>query len=465
MNDENSFFTDGQVAQMLKYLGIGTAAGVSTNLLLNMISYLKDKNENAEYKRSLEEGLDSPVIEIDLNELKKTSSILKKASTEKGFLNQTVANALTLLLGASGAYGGYVLADKIHDNIREAELNAQEKAEAEDYYKKLFLLNKLKNDPKFKEDLEKQLLTEGEEGLEKTAAMSDIAGPALGLLLLTALGSGLLTRSILSKQLPLIKSDQISETKLTHPEKIQFKIVDSSEEKQKEKVKKNSDTVDSVEPKDPNEESIDSDNAFVKAFSKLSFEKLEPLCKEAYIKIAYILEQESKEIGSVTNLVKAASYGFCQELENVAKSAKSAEAVFSYSDAVVDNFTNAKFASEISKEREQLAVSFLANSPEMDCVFPQIAAEFAYAAPTYVKLASAYTKEQEPVFAISLAIAALDSRSKVFDKYASEIPELISMDKVASEQPQGLEDVYTSEFCKKLLDSITETKFHKALNI
>lgn len=466
MTDNNSFFTEGQTAQILKFLGAGAALGISSNLMLNMLSYLKSKKDNADYKDKLNQAITAPTYEIDLGALQKSASI--KEAADRGFLNQTLANALSLVLGGAGLYGGYVLADKLHDNIREAELSAQEKTEAEDYYKKLFLLNKLKTDAKFKEDLEKSLdKEEEEEELEKTAAVSSVTGPALGLLLLTALGSGLLTRSILSKQFPLVREDSLEELRpelFSSPEKIKFKIIDTSKEKKNKTVKKDSDKIDSIEPKDPNEEVIDSDDAFSKAFSKLSFERLEPLCKEAFIKIVYNIEKEKQE-GSVTNLIKAASYGFCQELENVAAKAKTAEAIFDYTDRVVENFQTAKFASEITPQREQLAISFLANSPEMDSVFPQLAAEFVHNSPTYCKLASKIKKEDEPVYAISLAVSALQSRGKTLDKYASEFINQLSISEDFN--PDSFEDnsLVTSEVCKKLLDANISTKYHQALNI
>lgn len=402
--------SEGQKATILKYLLTGASLGIGTNLALNMASYLRDKSDTVEDKEKLKNSVkgNTQVYEIDPSELE----FLQKSASEfekPGLLNNTLAQALAIVSAAGGAYGGYKLADMFHDKIKNDDLSQEEKAEAENYFKKLYLL----------QQAQKKTASD----MTKEAKLSDWIGTGLGLILLTSIGSGLLTRSIMKKNYPMLSTSKIIDNNpnlITAPKKVVIVEKDPvAEVKVNESVGLDSDAPTNTD-RDPNEASVEDENdAFSKAFSKYSFDKSEPYCNEALLKLCYNMEKEGK-IGSITNLVKSASAGFTKELKSVIeKPYEKSFTVFDMADSLVDKFYT-KEAS--SPEKEQIALTWLASSPEISkAIMPQAAAEFANNAPTFYKLSSYIPESAEPVFASILSSVVVNDRCNTFKNIASNL--------------------------------------------
>ena len=122
-------FSEAQKAKMLKYLLTGLAVGGGTNLTLNLISYLSDKNKDvsdAEQKEKEARGLNRLIYEIDPKEyawLEKEASV---KIAEESVAGDTLTQALAILALTGGLYGGYRGADILHDKVRRAELEKQQ---------------------------------------------------------------------------------------------------------------------------------------------------------------------------------------------------------------------------------------------------------------------------------------------------------------------------------------------------
>lgn len=453
-----SEFTEGQKALILKYLLGGLAIGAGSNLALNMISYLKDKSDNIDYKNNLASNANIlQEIEVDPDALKNS---YKKASSNPnpGVISNSLALALAMLGAAGGIYTGYKAGDFIHDTIKNKELEDEEQKELNAYYSKLYLLNQLsKGSPKF--------------ASEKTAAVSDILGGILGTILLSSLATAIVSRKVFKKQFPLnqkLLNDklELEEEKFGFkPKFIVFKekqnntIPDKSKTsvKSKDKVIKDSDIEkDSNEIKDPNETlTIDNEDAFSKAFSKLSYENCNIDCNEALLKVEFNLEKQGKK-GSATNLIKAAALGFTKELED---SLNIKGNIFEVADTLSNNL---KFASDekFKDIKDQLAITWLASNKKVaNEVMPQIAAEFQYNAPFITKIASFIPERLEPMLNCLLISSVIKDRTDLFNKYASEISDTFADIKLNTSN--DINDL--SNGLQKLLNNFSKDSFSQEL--
>lgn len=453
--------TPGQKAKILKYLLIGTSAGIGTNLTLNLISYLTDKHQNIKDKEKLNKSVNNSVKEIVINEEDELNPSLKLASEEElkeGFLNSTLAQALAILAAVGGSYAGYKGIDKIHDKIKNSELKEQEKAEAENYYKKLYKLQQLNKSA-----------SEEISDMKKEAKASTIAGSALGLVLLSALGTALLSRNIMASSYPKLKIQDVVEEKLNSfndtPEKVKFvKAKDKQTLKPNESVNLDSDVDNNNRYDDKNEVIIDTEDKFNEMFSKLSFDTSSIDCNEALINICYELEKQSNIPGSATNIIKAASAGFTDELLNVVNNKYNSDlTVFDMADKLVDEFIiNKKVASsENNNVKERIAITWLASDPSMSkAVLPQLAAEFAYNTPTYYKLASVYSKEDEAVLSTVLSSSTIESRHNTFGSFKNELSKI----KIANASSENIESVDNSDFADSLKELLNPLSSDTEIN-
>ena len=407
-------FSEGQKAKLLKYFLMGLGSGAAANLGLNLFSYLKDKSteakESEEERAKLTKG--PKVYEIDPSEF----AFLNKSAADNStsIPGDTMTQALAVLLGAAGLAGGYKLGDIIHDKFKRDEIEEQNKAELENYYKNLYLLRKAR-----------QTKTANERNMTKVAApLSSILGTGLGVLLLTSLGSALAARSYMQKEYPkldlqkALKRDTNS-LFLDAPDMPIF-----IEKEQPKKVTEPNETfkvnesvsLDSDEPrnlnKDKNEQSIDNDDPFSK-LEKLSFEKCASEINEALITLCYEFEKQGKE-GSVSNLVKAASMGFGDTLYGAINNYNKDYTIFDIADDLANKYI--KTASEDSKIRDQIAITWLASDPTVSsAIMPQIAAEFIDHTPLYSKIASEVESNyDEDMFAKLISASVVKSRGEAF---------------------------------------------------
>lgn len=436
--------SEGQKALILKYLLTGAAIGGTSNLALNLISYLKDKANTLEHKDRLQKNVieGDKVYTIDPKELEflnKTSSEIEKP----GFLNNTLAQALAVIASAGGLYGGYKLADLIHDAVKNKEVTEEEQKEAEAYYKKLYLLQQA------------QQKNASEESLTKEAKASTLIGTGLGLLLLTSIGSGLLTRSIMKKHHPMLNTEELIDS---HPIISQrpksVKIIEKDEIQDmepNESVGLDSDSVENTN-KDPNEISAEETaDDFEKVLAKYSFDMSKTYCNEALLKLCYNFEKSGRQ-GSVSNLVKSASCGFTQNLKEIVEKGYNKDlTIFDLADKLAEGYTKEASTDDL---KEQLAISWLASEPQVSsAIMPQVAAEFANHAPTYYKLAASVPQSAEPLFATLLSSQVINDRCAIFEKYAKQIEHKDTLSfKQASEKFS--EDVNESDCYEYLLNNL-----------
>lgn len=413
-------FTEGQKALLLKYLLGGLAVGGATNLTLNMLSYLNDKKKNVEYKDKLKSvsEKENPVVEIDPDELNSMLEMKKNASDDSsplkpGLVSNTLASTLTWLAAGLGLVGGYKAMDVLHDSIKENELSDEEKAEAQDYYKKLYLLQQINNEnPKYA-------------SIEKKAAASDLLGGMLGIMLLTSLGTALVSRSAFKKQFPMENSlkEKMEEFELQSdptknfilPKSIKFKEV-SKNNKIKENVNLNSDEDSAEEIKAiPDNENTDKDDDFSKAINKFSFETFKNDCNEALLKVAYAMETKKGISKNISNLIKAASLGYTKELKDIAKSNAD---IFKFANdvsTVIHRSANDKLAN-------QLAFTWIASDNDISsCIMPKVANEFRQDAPSLFKMAAYLPQGAENVMTPLLSASVIKERGETFKKIASDL--------------------------------------------
>lgn len=403
-------FSEGQKAKLLKYFLIGLGGGAATNLSLNLISYLKDKAEEAEEsKEEKEKLLKRPnVYEVDPSEL----AFLNKEASDNSTTIQgdTATQALAVLLAAAGLMGGYKLGDVVHDKFKRDEVEAQNKTELENYYKNLYLLSKARQNKFASTSSMKKIAT----------PLSSILGTGLGLLLLTSLGSAFAARSYMKKEYPkldlnkALKKD-INSLLLEAPEMPIFiekeKITEPNKSiKPNESVGLDSDNVKNLN-KDKNEEPIDEENDPFSKLEKLSFEKCASEINEALITLCYEFEKQGK-VGSVSSLIKTASMGCLDALQDaIIKNNKQLD-VFDVANNISEKF--GKNAS-CDSSREQLAITWLASDPMVStAIMPQIAAEFIDHTPLLSKIASEMSDVDEDIFSKLILASVVKSRGENF---------------------------------------------------
>lgn len=408
-------FSEGQKAKLIKYLLMGLGGGAAANLSLNLFSYLRDKaaeaNESEEERTKLTKG--PKVYEIDPSEF----AFLNKSASDNSTTipGDTMTQALAVLLGAAGLVGGYKLGDIAHDKFKRDEVEEQNKAELENYYKNLYLLRKAR-----------QAKTASERKMTKVATpLSSILGTGLGVLLLTSLGSALAARSYMKKEYPKLDLQKVlkRDTNSLFLDAPDMPIFVEREQPKKvtepnETFKTNeSVSLDSDEPrnlnKDKNEQSINDDDDPFSRLEKLSFEKCASEVNEALITLCYEFEKQGKE-GSVTNLVKAASMGFGDTLYSSLDKYNKDYTIFDIADDLANKYI--KTASEDSKLKDQIAITWLASDPAISsAIMPQIAAEFIDHTPLYSKIASEVGDNyDEDAFAKLITASVVKSRGETF---------------------------------------------------
>ena len=407
--------SEGQKAKILKYLLMGIGGGASMNLAFNLASYLKDKSDQVDLDKSLNPVSKNKkkVIEIAPEELEFLNK--KQAAEKPGAITNTLAQALAVLALTGGSVAGYKLADMAHDKIKADELADEDRKQLEGYYKNLYLLQQAK---------QKKAASENEnDGMRKIAARASTwVGTGLGLLLLSALGSGFLTRSILKKSYPKLDINDVTKGNPLFADDISMPIFVETKKPEEDRPVNNVRPNESVgldtdmpvnHDKDPREKELDEKDAFSK-LEKLSFEKCASYCNEALLRLCYEFEKNGKE-GSVTNLVKSAAAGFTDELEN--SILDKSISIFELADKLVEF---KKEASDHDRQLDQLALTWLASNPAVSAaIMPQIAAEFYDHAPTYVKTASAFPDKLEQNFAALLMASVIDARTSAF---SSQVP-------------------------------------------
>lgn len=407
-------FSEGQKAKLIQYLLAGLGAGAATNLTLNLVSYLKDKAADAKQSEAERKKLVSKpdVYEVDPDEL----DFLQKSAADSTpeFLSNSLAHALALLAGTGGLYGGYKIADLIHDKFKKDEIEEQNKAELANYYKNLYLLQKAQQSKLASEDA----------SMKKIAMpISNVLGSALGVILLTSIGSALAARSYLQKEYPKLNiKDALrqNESLLSDSPNLPIFI-----ERPKSSVSLDSDNPKDLN-RDKNEQSIndEEEDPFSK-LEKLSFEKCASYTNEALLKLCLEFEKSGLKEGSVTNLVKAASAGFVEPLKDIVDSVSYNKdlTIFDLADKLVDSY-QLKTASDSAKE--QIALTWLATDPSVSkAIMPQIAAEFIDHTPVISKIASEIKTTDENLFASLLMASTIKSRAEAFKdlnkKFASEV--------------------------------------------
>ena len=392
-------FSEAQKAKMLKYLLTGLAVGGGTNLTLNLISYLSDKNRDvsdAEQKEKEARGLNRLVYEIDPKEyawLEKEASV---KTAEESVAGDTLTQALAILALTGGLYGGYRGADMLHDKVRRAELEKQQEEELENYNKKLYLLAKAK-------------AKTASENLTKIAAFSDIAGIGLGALLLTALGSAWASREFLKKQYPKLNLEKTLNDQNPLAAAINTPALPLFLEKETVKI-------DSDEPKnldkDENEEPIEDEekDPFAK-LEKLSFAKQASYVNEAIIGLCYELEKKGKQ-GSATNLIKAAAAGLTEPIKTATNKYNDNYTIFD----TVDNLDYFYKNASIDPKREQVAMTWLATEPQVsNAIMPQLCAELLDHMPILSKVASELNAPNlEHIVTGLLSTAVIQKRQNAF---------------------------------------------------
>lgn len=435
--------TEGQKAKILKYLLVGLGVGSATNLSLNLASYLKDKKDEAEDSERLRDEINKgpTVYEIDPEELKfldkkaniKIASTIKKFAGDPNVGSSTIAQALAIVAAAGGLYSGYKLSDMLHDRLKKDETEEQAKSELENYYKTLYLLNRA------------QTKTASEKGMTKIAeAFSTIAGTGLGLILLTALGSGWASREFMKKQYPKLnlgkEFDHSVNSRLADDPEIPIFIERKKEDKKEEEAKKkeNSETdtlelnesvgLDSDIPTnvnyDKNEVDLDENDAFAK-LEKFSFEKCASYINESILRLCYEFEKSGKQ-GSVTSLVKSAAEGFTSPLKESVENYNVDYTIFDLADNLSSKFTKTAY----SKEKEQIALTWLATDPAISsAIMPQIAAEFINHTPVISKLASEIPAN-EHLYSGLLTASVIQSRNAAFKPLVKKLASAITTDKI-----------------------------------
>ena len=453
-------FSEGQKAKILKYLLAGIGVGAGTNLALNLVSYLKDKYDEAKDSEDKEKILksESPIYEIskdDLAFLNKSAS-----SADVGIANNTVAQALAILALTGGLYGGYAVSNKLHDKIKENELSEQNKSEVENYYKTLYLLQKAN----------KKTASCNDGSMTKTAeAFSTLLGTGLGLILLTALGSALTTRSIMKKQYPKLdinkKLDKdYNSLLMDSPEIPIFKEVDSKkDDDQKNKKDKESVELDSDIQKDlfkdKNETQIESSDDPFSKMEKLSYDNCSDYINENILKLSFEFEKLGKP-GSVTSLVKAASCGFVDNLKDIVLQPYNDDyTIFDLADDLMSKYANINtYGKDDQDIRDQLSLTWLASEPSVSAaIMPQISAEFIINTPALSKLASECNDINESTYCGLIMSAVMRSRTNAFKSLSEPLNKFSkSIDLYTNKKFASSKDTYKDtlvEGIEKLLKS------------
>jgi hypothetical protein len=429
-------FTDGQKAKILKYLLTGLGVGAGTNLTLNLISYLRDKQTDADIsnKDEFELSGNKNVYEIDPKELqwleKQASQLLSKtASAKSDATSNTIAQAIAILAATGGMYGGYKLSDLLHDKVKEDELKDQSEAEKEAYYKNLFLLQQA---------AQAKHASENSNAMKKIAgAFSSAVGTGLGLMLLTALGSAWASREFMKKQYPKLKLQDVLDTEtnalFTKSPDLPVFVVKEKEDKENkesdgdqylkpnESVELDSDNVKDLTLDKHEVPSLDENNDPFSKLEKFSFEKHASYINEAILTLCYNMEKFGDKQGSVTSLVKSAAEGYTDSLRTSVEDFNPDYTIFDVADDLNEKFCKSAY----SKEKEQIALTWLATDPTISsAIMPQVVAEYMDHTPVFSKMATVLP--ENPDLYLGLLVSSVvknreDAFAEVQQKIASEI--------------------------------------------
>ena len=388
-----------QLNTILKWV-LGTGLLASSMSLAAKV--FRENRDTAETKK-LEERLSKytepeEVVEISKPDIAASTTNIdpekrRKLLTKTAAINESYANALTILLSLLATGAGAWGTSKLYNQYKRKELENQEEQAKKHYLNKIYVTQKL---DELEKEEQKPMFRYASEGMTKTArgdAIDTVMGGIYALLASSAIAAAIYGRNYMSKKFPKIQHRSVDEdlaADLTSADRIarKIKFIEKGEPKsEKEAIK-----------------------ATLEDFDKVA-SCFEPDLNAAVVKIAADMETATGDFHGINEVIDCVALGQAENL----KQCGTLSEMMDYAHEYMKN--NVKVASDSDKACARLYIGL---DPILSEVFvPNAIIEMNNRIPSMEKQASQTTDEDAAKALLSLLLCQAADTADTMQKCAS----------------------------------------------